>query len=181
VSDRDLPHPEHLTDGDRLVVREARREIVENPLPASRGPLGCLVALGGGVILLVWPAVADRIPGGGFAAPFVLLSATLLLLGGIVWSFFGGSTGRAAAGAAVEAALRQLESGDGDREANLRAATLLLTHAYVTQGPTTTGTFDPVEVSGRLGDARPLVLAVERYLVEDVGAYPVFQGGATDG
>lgn len=142
--------------------------------------MGCLVALGGGVVLLAWPAVADFVPGGGFVGPFVLLGATILLVGGIVWSFFGGSTGRAAAGAAVEASLRQLESGEEDREANLRAATLLITHAYVTQGPATAPTFDPDEVRGRLGRALPLVLAVERYLVEEVGGYPVFEGGAPE-
>jgi hypothetical protein len=180
MTDPDGSAPEHLTDRDRLVVREARREIVENPLPPSAGPVGCLAALLGGAALVAWPAVADFVPGGEFAGPFVLLGAVLALVGGVVWSLFGGSTGRTAAGAAVEAALRQLESGEGDRQANLRAATLLLTHAYVTQGPATTPTFDPDEVRPRLGGARPLVLAVERYLAQEVGAYPVFDLGAID-
>ena len=37
--------PESLSDRDRLVVREAREEILATPLPVSRGPIGCLAAL----------------------------------------------------------------------------------------------------------------------------------------
>lgn len=176
-----LPPAEHLTGQDRSIVLDARREIVENPLPPGRGQLGCVVALGGGGLLLAWPAVAEAVPGGSFVGPFVLLGATLLVVGGVVWSFLGGSTGRAAASAAVEAALRQLASGDEDREANLRAATLLLTRAYVTQGPTTTTTFDPGKARARLGASFALVLAVEQCLIEEVGAYPVFEGGEPAG
>ena len=40
-------------------------------------------------------------------------------------------------------------------------------------------TFDPAAVRRRLGGAHALVLAVERYLVGEVGTYPVFEAGET--
>jgi hypothetical protein len=174
VTDLSGAHSEHLDDRDRWIVRDARHEIMESPLPRGGGPSGVLAALGGGVVLVGWPAVSDRVPGGTFYGPFVLLGAALALVGGVAWSLSGDRTGRAAAAAAVEASLRQLESGDGDRETNLRAATLLLAAAQPTQGAAAHLTFQPDAVRRRLGGAGPLVFAVDRYLAQESGAAPIF-------
>jgi len=46
---------QHLSDHDRLVVRESYEEIVAAPPPAGLGYLGCPVALLGVVVLVLWP------------------------------------------------------------------------------------------------------------------------------
>jgi hypothetical protein len=165
-----------------MVVREARDEIVANPLPASRGPVGCFGALGGLVLLGVWPTLRGVVPVGDFVSPFVVLAGIMLVGGGLVSTLFVGRRTRAA-DAAVEAALRQLEedeTGPGepaasrDREVDLRAATLLVSHAFVSDGPTTARTFDPDQVAVRVEARLPLVLAVQSVLSDELGAWVPF-------
>ncbi len=169
----DMP-VEQLTDTDRMLIREARDEIAGSPTPVNRGPIGCLAALMGLATLTVWPRVSELIPGADFFSPFVVLGGILMLIGGLVSSFFGGSSGRIAAEAAVESAARHLQAAESDRETRLRAATLLIMHAFVSSGPATTQTFEPVEMQRRIGDSMPLVLAVEGYLLGDEGGWSVF-------
>ncbi|PWG73494.1 hypothetical protein DF186_22785, partial [Enterococcus hirae] len=77
-----------------------------------------------------WPRVAGAVPGGDFVAPFVTLLGVVLLLGGPVLLFLGAGSQGGAASAAVEAALRRIEDPDSDRETVVRAATVLVLHAY---------------------------------------------------
>jgi len=56
----------------------------------------------------------------------------------------------------------------------LRAATLLISHAFVSQGPTTTQTYEAEQVVPRIGGVLPLVVAVEVFMVDEMGAIPVF-------
>lgn len=85
-----------------------------------------------------------------------------------------GNHGWRAAQAAVEAALRRLEDPETDRETAVRAATVLIMHAFTSRGPTTVQTFEPDEVAERVGPRLSLVVAVERDLVADGSAYPMF-------
>ena len=165
---------EHLTDLDRIVIRETRAEIKETPLPPDRGPLGCVAGLVGLVVLIAWPPVVEQIPAASFFTPFVMLGGVLALIGGPVASFFGGSSGRAAADAAAESGLRHLEDPRSDRETKLRAATLVISHAYISQGPSTVQLLDPAAAGERIAAEMPLVLATENLLVEEFGEYPVF-------
>lgn len=163
-----------LTDHDRLVVRESHEEIAATPPATGLGYLGCPVALLGIVIFVLWPQLLEAIPAASFFTPFVMLAAVLMVIAGPVAGFTSGGGGRGRSTAAVEAALRQLESGDGDRDVMLRAATLLISHAFVSQGPTTSQTYDVLEVTSRIGSALPLVLSAEAYLVEELGVHEVF-------
>ena len=172
--------PEVLTDLDRMVVTEARAEIQDTPLPESRGPVGCVAALLGAGVLVVWPRLVGVVPGGDFVSPFVVLAGVVLVVGGFVSSFFVGRKTRSAH-AAVEAALRQLESdapgsvlsGD-DRETALRAATLLISHAFISDGPSTVEGFDREEAATRIGPAMPLVLGAQGVLEEELGVWIPF-------
>lgn len=169
------PEPvERLTDHDRRVVRETLADLEGATPPGGRAALGCPAAFVGLLVLVVWPRIVDGVPGGDFLSPFVLLGGVILLLGGPVLALLGGGGGARAAEAAVEAALRTLEDPQTDRETILRASTLLLAHAYVRRGPTTTHTFEPVETASRIGERLPVVEAVERHLVEEGVTYPVF-------
>lgn len=163
-----------LSDRDRMTVRDTLAEIQAAPPPRNHAGLGCVLALPGFVILLVFPVVARRFAvGGGLATPVLVLGGLLLVVGLVLW-FTAGGLVRGHAIAAAEAALRNLEGGDEDREVLLRAATLLLTHAYATHGPATAETFDFDAGRQRLGPRLALVLAVEELLVGDGAIYPVF-------
>lgn len=172
---------ETLTDHDRRIVRETAEEVRAAPSPATAARFGLPAALLGLVIVLGWPRVRDAVPGGDFVSPIVLLMGILLLLGGPAVMLMNRGGGHSAARAAVEAALRRLEDPRSDRETALRAATVLLIHAYVQAGPTTAETFDPDELAPRIGSRLPLVVAVEEHLVERSWAYPVFTLASDEG
>lgn len=172
---------EALDASDRRVVRETREELLAAPATPDRGRLGCPIAILGLLLLVGWPRVADAVPGGSFVSPFVLLAGALMLIGGPVLALAGGARDRRAAESAVEAALRRLEDPDTDREIALRAATVLIVHAFTSQGPTTVQTFEPNEVAERVSLRLPLVVAVERELLADGSAHPMFTLEADDG
>ena len=166
--------PHNLTDRDRMTVRDTLAEIRAAPPPRNHAGLGCVMALPGFVILLVFPVVARKFAvGGGLATPILVVGGLLLVVGLVLW-FTAGGLVRGHAIAAAEAALRTLEAGDEDGEVLLRASTLLLTHAYATHGPATAETFDFEAARPRLGARLDLVLAVEALLVAEEAIYPVF-------
>ena len=143
--------------------------------------MGCVGALLGVGVLLVWPQLIDFIPGGDFLSPFVVLVGVVLVVGGIVSVFLVGKKPRSAR-AAVEAALRQLESqastdtlSNDERETTLRAATLLISHAFISDGPTTVEGFDRAEAATRIGPAMGLVLGVQRVLEGELGVWIPFE------
>lgn len=174
-SARDREDPvQRLTDHDRRMVRETLDHLESATPPVGRAALGCPAAFVGLLILVAWPRIVHRVPGGDFVSPFVVLGGVLLLLGGPVLALLGGGGGARAAEAAVEAAFRRLEDPDADRDTVVRASTLLLAHAFVSRGPTTTHTFEPDEAASRIGERLPVVEAVERHLVEEGVTYPVF-------
>ena len=102
-----------------------------------------------------------------------MLAGILLVAGGLFSAALRGRKSRAAE-AATEAALRQLEGMGGERDVDLRAATLLVSHAYVTDGPTTVRTFDPEEAAARIQARLPLVLAVQEVLSDQLGVWVPF-------
>lgn len=169
-----------LDDRERRLVRETREDLLAAPTPPHRAHFGCPVAILGLLLLLGWPQIADAVPGGGFISPFVLLAGALMLIGGPALALFGGGGTHRAAEAAVEAALRRLEDPETDGETAVRAATLLIVHAFSTRGPTMTETFRPDEVAERIGARMLLVIAVEEELLASDSVYPVFTLEAGD-
>ena len=165
---------EPLTDADRRVVRETVEEVRAAPSPAAASRAGLPAALLGLVVVLGWPRIRDAVPGGDFVSPIVMIVGVLLLLGGPAMVLMGRGGGYRAAQAAVEAALRRLENPDSERETVLRAATLLVIHAYSRAGSATVESFDAEEVASRIGPRLPVVVAVEEHLVEEGLAHPVF-------
>lgn len=168
-----------LTGADRLAVRDALDEIESTPLPTDLRSLGWPLGVLGFVMLVGWPQLTRIFPIAGAVSGLILVLGIAMLVLGPLASMTAGGGVRGAASAAVEAAIRQLESGGEDREVLLRAATLLLAHAHVTEGPTTTMSFRVEDVVPRLGGTLGLVAAVEAYLVEEEGIYPVFQSLAS--
>ncbi|MBT8489371.1 MAG: hypothetical protein KJO65_11155 [Gemmatimonadetes bacterium] len=163
-----------LTEADRRVIRETVDEVQGSPPPTVIARYGIPSALLGGLLLFAWPRVSGSVPGGDFVSPFITLFAVVLLLGGPALVFLGAGGGGRAAAAAVEAALDRFRDPESDGETLLRAATLLILHAYARRGPATVEVFDAVEVQSTLGGHLGLVRAVERYLVDEGKAYPAF-------
>ncbi len=132
------------------------------------------MALPGFALLLVVPLLARRIGlASGAAVPLLVAGGALLVVGLVLW-FGAGGFARGRVTAAAEAALRVLEAGDEEREVLLRAATLLLCHAWATHGPSTVEAFDFATARARVGDRLDLVTAVERVLLAEGAIYPVF-------
>jgi hypothetical protein len=145
-----------------------------------------------GVAMLVALPLAAHFGGLPRAAVVTdLVVGGLLVVLGVVARTSAGGFARGRSVAAAEAALRQLESGrddgdngdDGDdgtdrtdRETTLRAATLLLAHAYAMYGPKATASFDFTAGRRRLGERLALVEAVEEELLRDRRIDPVFTG-----
>lgn len=166
-----------LTPDERAVVDEAVQEILDGPRPRDRGPLGCLLAFPGFLILLVAPVVVRRLDLGGAVGIGSLTLGIALLVIGLVMYFSAGSFVRNHYAAAAEAGFRGLEAWDAEadgREEALRGATLVVLNAMAAYGPTTTPTFDAEEGRRRLGSLLPLVEAVEEYLVEQGSVFRVF-------
>jgi hypothetical protein len=164
----------HLTDTDRLVIHETLEEIESTPPPADPGPIGCPIALLGVGALVGLPFIGRMLDVPRTVVVVVVVGGAAALVIGLILSMTSGGFVRGASIAAVEAAVRQLEDGDNEREVLLRAATLLLAHAYVSHGPTMTSSFERHEVGPRIERAMPLVLAVEAHLIEIEQLYPVF-------
>ncbi len=163
---------------ERAVVDEALEDILSEPPPRDLVPLGCGVGFGRALLLVATAVVGSAV--GRSVAVAILSAGVLLLVVGVGLWLASARLARGRVEAAVEAALRQLESGVEDREVSLRAATLLLANAYVQHGPTTTQSFGTMAAAARLGEALPLVLSVEEYLLERDSVYPVFTRDPTD-
>lgn len=176
---------EQLSGPDRDVVREAFAELEATPRPADRAPLGCVIALPGFLLLLVFPVIGKMMNVGPGVAEIVIGGGVLLLVVGLGIWFTAGGMVRKHASAAAEAALRQLAAPDeSDREVLLRAAALLLANTYTTYGPSKVASTDFNAARSRLGERVDLVMAVERLLLEDEAIYPAFttgEGGAREG
>lgn len=174
--------PQPLSPEDRSAVHEALAEIRATPPPKSYAGVGCVLALPGFALLLIFPVVARVLElGSSLATPALVVGLALLAVGLILW-FTAGGLARGHIIAAAEAALRTLEDGadsDGrdspeDRDVLLRAATLLLCNAYATSGPSTVVAFDIEGARRRLGSRLALVVAVEEALLEEDAVDPVF-------
>lgn len=168
---------ESLSAHDVGIIRDALAEIHAEAPPRDWGAVGVRMALASLVGLVGVPLMAREvpIPHGALIAALTASAAVLVL--GVVARTSAGGFARGRSIAAAEAALRQLESDDPDRETALRAATLLLVHAYAMYGPTESASFDFVGARPRLGSRLELVEAVERELLRDNRIDPVFTLG----
>jgi hypothetical protein len=165
---------EELSAHDVGIVRDAFGDIEAEPPPKDWGAVGVRTALAGLVVLVGVPPMvrAVAVPHGAVIAAIVAGAALVVL--GVVARTSAGGFARGRSIAAAEAALRQLESDDPDRETALRAATLLLVHAYALYGPKPSASFDFMAGRRRLGKRMPLVEAVECELLRERRIDPVF-------
>jgi len=150
----------------------------DEPAPRSRQPYGCVTFL---IALALLLAVTQLPKLFGWALPPSVLTVAQAILGlamvvGLFFGVFVGSGRFAHACARAEDAIQWLEAdpGTGDAAERRRHAVTLLFNAIVSDGPSTSGTFDAGKVRPRLGANLPYVLAVERVLKEERGLWPVF-------
>ncbi|GMR11977.1 MAG: hypothetical protein BMS9Abin29_0163 [Gemmatimonadota bacterium] len=157
-------------------IKAALSEIKSEPTPMDSGPLGCLLSLAAVVGLVVLPMVADRVglAGTPLRATIIVLAGSLV--GGLVWSVFGGAFSRGKVIGDVERAITELVEvyPNGSTDRMLALATRIIVDATVSKGPSTSRTYEPSEVAERLGPSLPFVVRVERWLMEHEGVYFVF-------
>lgn len=175
--------PAPLSPEERAVVDEAVADVLAGPRPTDRGPLGCLMAMPGFLILVVAPLMAPRLNVPDVVGTAILIAGGALLVIGLVLHFSAGRFARGHYMAAAEAGMRGLEAWDpetDDREEALRGATLLLLNAMAAHGAAPTASFDVDEGRERIGALMPMVEAVEEYLVAQGSTYRVFTEGPED-
>jgi hypothetical protein len=144
---------EELSAHDVGIVRDAFREIEAEPPPKDWGTVGVWAAVVGGVVLVGVPLLARGVPVPRGAVIAALIAGAAMVVLGVVARASAGGFARGRSIAAAEAALRHLESDDPDRETALRAATLLLVHAYAMYGPKPSASFDFLAGRRRSGRA----------------------------
>ncbi len=159
---------------DVAIVREAMDEIEDEAPPKNWGAVGVVGAVMGVVTLAALPLAAHFGTLPRIAVVTALAVGGVLVVLGVVARTSAGGFARGRSVAAAEAALRQLESDDDGRETALRAATLLLAHAYAMYGPKAVASFDFAKGRTRLGERIALVEAVEAELVRNGRIHPVF-------
>jgi hypothetical protein len=172
---------DELSAHDVGIVRDAFGDIEAEPPPKDWGAVGVAAALVGLVVVVGVPLLARTmsVPHGVVIAALTAGAALVVL--GVVARMSAGGFARGRSIAAAEAALRQLESDDPDRETALRAATLLLVHAYAMYGPKPAASFDFAAGRRRLGERMSMVEAVERALLREGRIDPVFADAPSDG
>jgi hypothetical protein len=105
----------------------------------------------------------------------------MVALGGAALWLLGRTIGLAPVHRRVEAAAEELvaeaarlAAGAPPSERALAAAVALLRDAHHAPGPYTAATFEADEMAKRLGDALPVVVEVEKMLIEEGRIYRVF-------
>ena len=172
--------PASLGPEERAVVDEAVADVLAGPRPTDRGPVGCLMAMPGFLILVVAPLMAPRLDLPVVVGTMVLIAGGALLVIGLVLHFSAGRFARGHYMTAAEAGMRGLEAWDpetDDREDALRGATLVLLNAMAALGAAPTASIDIEKGRERIGALMPMVEAVEEYLVAQGSSYRVFTKG----
>lgn len=143
--------------------------------PPERDPqaAGCVVALGGMVLLTAVPAFGNFVDlGAGTAYGFLALAVLLLFVGaGLA---MGASHARVRAGRREVGRIADVLADPPDREAALREATVLLARARTGEGPVTVAGLAAARVARDLGPGLPVVVQVEQHLVQSGRMAPVF-------
>jgi hypothetical protein len=182
ASSRDGPHDlwmANLDASDRAALAAEWQRQAAEPLPTTPfRTIGCASAIAGVALLLGIPPLFRAIgvslqPGVGVALAVVLVAVTAL---GALVGVFVGSGRYAAATVRVEEALAWLAAHPegGDAAERRRFVVALLLHAYVSDGPSMSSTYDPSTMATRLGPALPYVRDAERALREELSIGPVF-------
>lgn len=169
-----MQNREELTTVERAVAKGVADGFLQAEPPKDHSPHGCLLSLIALIGIFVLPAVGARfgIEGVGATILGAVLLVTLIL--GVIIHFLGGGFVRGRTIGAAEGAIEGLERWDGDREAAIGHAVVLLMNATVEYGPTSSVAFDAREVAGRISPVLPLVTAVEELLVREDYCHPVF-------
>lgn len=157
-------------------IEAALSEIDSEPPPRDSGPLGCLLSLVAVVGLVALPILADRVGLVGTPLRAAIIVLVGSVVGGLVWSVFGGAFSRGRVISGVDQAISELIElyPNGPMDRMLALATRIIVEATVSTGPTTSSTYETSEVAERLGPALPYVVQVERWLIEHKGVYSVF-------
>jgi hypothetical protein len=168
------PYSAEMADPRKIVA--SLQAVRRRSSPKDTTLIGCFVALGAAVALLLLPLLARWTPLPSTVLWGIgIILAVIVLVGGL-FRVFGGAFVRGGVAADVEEAIDQLvaEFPGGDPAILRQAAIRILVQSTVSSGPTTVGAFDRNDVARRLGNALAYVLLVERILLKRDKIYPCF-------
>ena len=159
--------------GQRAAIVAEWRRIAAEPPPFNPRPYGCLTVIAAIVLFVLVPQIGIRPPPPWGTVLLVVLG--LALAGGLFVGVFVGSGVHGRAALRATAALEALTADPApDEVMRLKHAVVLIAHAVVSDGPTTSGTIDIAGAKQRLGANLAYVMAVEQVLAEEIGALHVF-------
>lgn len=167
-----------LDTAERQAAVAEWKRLAAEPGPPSRTGVGCMTMLLalcvslGGPLVLRWLGV--ELPRLLKIAAAVILA--LLFFGGAAFALFLGSGRFSRDSWRAEEAIRWFEAhgAEGDPVTRRNMVVSLLYHAYSSDGPSTSTTFNFEQARSRLGAALPYVMEVERALAVDLRIYRVF-------
>jgi len=164
---------EDLAPGERAAVLAEFDRLAAEPTKPNYSSSGCGLMVLAVVLFVVVPKLAPGMPSWGVITTLAFVIA-LLLAGVLVYVFGGG--GYAHTKERVDAALVLLSSrfGISTAEERRRAAVMLIYGVVYSDSPGMTSTFDFKAARAQLGPALAYVEQVERVLVEERQAYPIF-------
>jgi len=176
-----MENEQALTPGERAAILAEWDRLAGEPRPKSRPPYGCATFLMATALFLL----VHQLPKLGWTLPptlqtILLWALGIVIAGGLLLGLFAGSGIFAGAAVRAEESIAWLAGhpATSDATERRRHAVTMLYFALVSDGPTTSGTFDPDPVSRRLGENFSYVVAVERALVEERRMWPVFRATA---
>ena len=175
-----IPSGEPLSGDDRDAILAEYDRLIAQPVPVNKTSAGCAILVLAAVLFFVAPVVLRRLPSLRLALLLLEVAAVLV---GIFFSLFGGGGGYARASVGVESALEVLSKDPASVGAKDRreAAAFLIANAYYSDGPGMTTTFKFEEARTRLGGRLPYVIEVERLLIAERRASPVFTLRSSEG
>lgn len=173
-----MAHEHELEPVERAAIVAEWERLRAEPRPPALQPYGCATFLIATALFLIVSQM-QKLTGWQLPRPLewaVLVVLGLGIAGGLFVGIFVGSGvfGRAAERASAAIDWLEANPGSSHPEERRRQAVALLFNAVVSDGPSTSGTFEPDRARERLGANLPYVLAVERALAEERGLWVIF-------
>jgi hypothetical protein len=165
-----------MIDADeRIAIVAESKRLAAEPIPPNQKPVGCVVAILA-VVVLIFSPYALKLVGSKLLDAIVLGACALALLWGLVVGFLTGGKGAQHVYSKLEVAQRWFEEHrqGGDPVERMKVAVALVHFAHFSDGPSESMLLDTAAARGRIGEPTAYVEEVERVLIEEVKAWPVF-------
>jgi len=164
-----------FSTADRQALVAEWNRLSGEPPPPDRRSVGCMMVVLAIAGFIATPFVVGLLGGKAVPRAMLWIWGAVLLAGAFMSLVLTSSLYSRYAARAREAIDWLAANGEGgDPVARRNMAVSLLFHAYCSDGPSTSTTFDFEEAKPRIAAALPYVMEVERCLAIDLKIYRVF-------